>query len=476
MEKDNPLLPFAFKTSSLDERSVLNTDPRDRLVIDENASSMYHTRNDSSRRTRKGATLPIVPSLKRKMGESFNEKDDIKRRDFDQGLDDLSDHDLHDDNDQNCHFNVSTDPDSVYPQSEPGIPSSPPVLPHHSELDISTTTYSVPDSPVKLHATLLNTSPVKRVHHFQHDPGSSEADFGIDQFNRFRTSSYLQCPSTDVDMDLDQSGLSSPSHNEARHKILQAFEDMEQSVSLSEMGLTDIPEEIRDLNNLVVFTPSHPQSHYQLYLTNNKIQTINPALFAYTKLNVLSLRQNHIHFLPGAFRHLTNLVDLNIASNRLRFLPILILELPNLKTFSAGPNPYLPVSEDAIPIPSAECSDRHPKFVSPLRYHTRSGSAVASLKTLCLDAVAHYDVTYRETRSWKLCTPKIYHHLIAKAILKGRFEDTCSECDMVVVEPYADAYEWWDILKNTNVTFKREFCSGQCAHKHQQRIAHYLKR
>lgn len=455
MEKNNPLLPFAFKTSSLDEKVVLSTDPRDRSVIDENASSMYHTRNDASTRFQRDGTLPTMPSLKRKMGESFNEKDDIKRRDFDQDFGDLSD--------QEFQLGVSTDPD--FPKSEGGIPSSPPVVPHPLELDISATTYSVPHSPVKLHMNMLDTSPVKRVK----SVASSEADFGIDPFNRFKTSSYLQCPSTDVEMDLEQISDLSPAHQEARARILQAFEDTDRSVSLANMGLTDIPEEVRDLNNLVVFSESAPA---QLYLTNNNIQTINPALFAYTNLNVLSLRQNYIYSLPGAIKHLTNLVDLNIASNRIRYLPIQLLELTKLKTFRAGPNPFIPVSDGAICIKPTEAEDL-PRFMSPIIYKSNKNTPVASLKTLCLDAIAHYDVTYRETRDWKKYTPKIYHNIMASAILKGRYEETCSECSMIVVEPYAEAFEWWDILKNTNVTFKREFCSGKCAKKHELRIKQY---
>ena len=43
MDKQNPLLPFAFSTSSITDEVPLNTAPRNRLIIDENASSMYHT-------------------------------------------------------------------------------------------------------------------------------------------------------------------------------------------------------------------------------------------------------------------------------------------------------------------------------------------------------------------------------------------------------------------------------------------------
>lgn len=413
-----------------------------------------------------GPTLATIPSMKRKMGESFNEKDDIKKRDY--GAFNSDNSSIHPDSEHGGE----PQPDQVH-----GLPSSPPVLPQMSEYDISTTNYTIPDSPVDTAVTLndLTTSPVKplgkaRIPLHQ----SSEADFGIDQFNRFKTSSYFLPSSTDIDME-DVSSSSAANETKARDLILQAFEEISPSVSLEGMGLTEVPEQVKDLENLVIFDPEHPtQTLRQLYLTNNKLRSLNPALFKFTKLNVLSLRHNRIDHIPGAIRHLRNLVDLNVSSNRLRSLPPQILELPHLTTFRAGPNPFVEVFPDAISVHHAEDSPKDPCLlhISKVKYHRPKGN-VPLLKALCLDAIARYDVTYRETKSWKKHTPKILHSSIAKAISTGILEDHCSECNLHVVEPHAEVYEWWEILANKDVPIKREFCSGKCASRYELRNQHY---
>lgn len=471
MEKNNPLLPFAFSTSSFDEKSALNTDPRDKHVIDENARSSYHTRGQDRQRGPFLRAAPLVmPQLKRKQGASFNEKDDIKRRDFDPFNDPSSE-----------DFEVNdTDPDSRHDDSHfqsqhtaKELPSSPPVLPQMSEFDISTTTQTVPDSPVEVNhkAGSLNTSPVQVHKPRLVDHRSSEPDFGIGPFNRFKTSSYIAFPSTDTDnISESDSPLSASLYSLARAKLLEAFDNISPSVSLEGMGLTEIPEEVRDLNDLVIFSQDSTKNLYQLYLTNNKLRSLTPSLFAYTKLNVLSLRQNSLRFIPASIKHLVNLCDLNIATNQLKYLPIQILGLPNLVNFRAGPNPFIPIPANAIQIPQSEVPS--PKYVSQIIEHGEK-SDVPTLKSLCLHTIARYDVTYSETHSWKRHTPRVIHPLIAKAIAKGKFEDTCDECDTVIVEPYAEVYEWWDFLQNINVPFKREFCCGKCVRLYKNRTVYF---
>lgn len=455
MEKNNPLLPFAFTTSAANEKFHLNTEPRERHVIDENAESMYHTRGKPKR-----APMPVLammPSMKRKMGESFNEKDDVKKRDLSELPTQLAPVTS---NNDNLHLTAT------------GIPSSPPVLPQMSEYDVSTTNYTIPDSPVDTQTEIdeFTTSPVRRNRDLFLGNHSSEADFGIDQFNRFKTSSYIQCPSTDANMD-DGYG---PNENKARELILQAFEDVSPSVSLEGMGLTEIPEQVKDLENLVIFDPDRPtQIFHQLYLTNNRLRSLSPALFKFTKLNVLSLRHNKINHVPGAICHLQNLVDLNLSSNRLRYLPPQILELPRLATFRAGPNPFVSVPDLAIRVNESHHNhDRVLTFISRPKLLQKVGM-VPSMKALCLDAIARYDVTYRETKLWKKHTPKVLHPLIARAISTGNFEDHCNECDLCVIEPYAEVYEWWDILANRDVPIKRDFCSGKCLLRYQARNQKY---
>jgi NAD-dependent dihydropyrimidine dehydrogenase PreA subunit len=165
---------------------------------------------------------------------------------------------------------------------------------------------------------------------------------------------------------------------------------------------------------------------YQLYLTNNKIRVLPPSLFRFTKLNVLALRQNRLSELPSAVGRLERLTDLYLGTNRLRYLPAAVLRLRHLAVLLAGPNPFLAVAPDAV---------------------------------------ARYDVLYRETKRWKHATPHLLHPLITRAILCGQYRHTCSQCNLVVVEPYAEVFEWWDILDNKLVPIKRDFCSGRCLHQ-----------
>lgn len=495
MEKNNPLLPFAFTTSYADDKVPLNTTPRHRNIIDENASSMYHTRVTPETKP-KGPTLKFIPSLKRKMGASFNEKDDIKRRDAEELNseptfidEDDEKEDLYGEDDA-----ISTDSEERYSSGRiikfpkktlfnGTLPSSPTIDNHiPSDLDLSTSNFGLPDSPTKnfpkenheFQHLLLNErqldnnctqdNKVTKKKGLMRYQISSEADFGIDQFNRFK-SSFNDCPSTDRDFESDDNKfLQKQLQERARQIIIDSFENISTTINLESMELKELPDEIKDLDNLVIFSSDSTQISYQLFLTNNKLRHLPPSLFHFTKLNVLGLRQNKLTRIPASIKSLTNLVDLSLGVNRLEFLPSAILELPNLQIFRAGPNPFMKITDDAI---YSTMSTLNPlktkKCFTPLRWNTDSGKLVPSLKTLCLDKVANYDVSYHETKNWKAYTPKIFHSLIAKAIHQGQYNETCSVCDLIIVEPVAEAFEWWDILQNKNVPIKKEFCSGMCA-------------
>lgn len=505
MDKNNPLLPFAFSTSSFDEKVPLNTTPRNRKIIDENASSMYHTRVTPETK-RKGPTLKVHPGLKRKMGESFNEKDDIKRRDtfFNDFGDDptLIDGDSKTDEDtdgeefKSRDYKDGFDRTSESSHPDPGfgkktwshLPSSPTLEPQiHSEFDIGTSDYNVPDSPTHNFPSEINHQEYHELDLNDHKPNSakslrnelsskkkrsrldnmsSDADFGIDQFNRFKATT--NCPPTDKNLDTEEyEEQQRQVYESARQIVIGAFEDMNTTIHLEGLGIRQIPEEIKDFDNLVIFDFDAPtQNSYQLYLTNNKIDELPPSLFNFTKLNVLGFRQNKLSRIPPLIRKLENLVDLSLGTNKLEYLPPQILDLPNLSTFRAGPNPYMKIPDDAIEVKTVTLNlFKTKKYFTPLNWKTESKKLVPSLKNLCLDTIANYDVTYQETKNWKKHTPKIFHSVIASAISKGQYEETCSECDRIVVEPVAESIEWWDFLQNKDVPIKRQFCSGMCAKK-----------
>lgn len=481
MEKKTPLLPFAFNSNSFDDNLPLNTAPRHRSVIDQNAGSSFHTRTTEK-------TLTVPPRLKRKMGASFNENDDTKRRgynnDFERNFfmaqstsyhvenssEPLDEATIVDDDFEDGDFAQGT----VAGDKKLFPPSSPNLM---SEFDASTS-YNFPGtSPAKGNShelntspikdldsgapTPINTSPVKKSVSKQQSNLSSDADFGIDKFNRFRSSKGC------ISSDFTDEQYKRSAYNQARQIILDSFEEINPKIHLENLGLWEIPDEIKDMNNLVIF--NEEPFLYQLYLGGNKLRSLPLSLIKFTKLNVLSVRHNKLEELPPIINKLQKLTDLNIGSNRIKFLPWQFLELSNLKTFGAGPNPFLPVTDDAIPILTGTLNNfSQKKYVSKIKYF--SDAKVPLLKALCLNKLAHYDVSYQDTKAWKKTTNKVFHGLIIKAIEKGKFNDVCCECDLIVVEPVAEVFEWWDILLNKNIPIRRQFCSGKCVLKYKLRL------
>lgn len=471
MDKLNPLVPFAFNTSSFKEKNALNTTPRERDLIDENAGSMYHTRTPESRR--KGPTLNFAPTLKRKMGASFNEKDDIKRREMEDDYDDSEptfvDESIGDDL-----------PEGETPKKTQIPPSSPLVdnyLPSETEFDNINIKYRVDSPSPDISSFISNQSdPFHRKEGFpdkvnliksEDQPSnlSSEIDFGIDRFNRFKQHQLISSEE-------DNLGSQNVSQNIAREKIIDAFENMRTIINLESMHLKEIPEEIKDMNNLVIFNPEpKTKISYQLYLTNNNLRILPPSLFKFTKLDVLGIRQNPLEEIPPLINNLQNLSDLALGTNKLRYLPPEILDLSNLETFSTGPNPFYNIPYDAIPITSATMNSyKMIKCVSPVKYLGNSKCKIPSLKILTLNTISQYDVSYLETKQWKKSTPKIFHDLIAKAIINGKFHYKCSECAHFIVEPFAETFEWWDILQNKDIPIRKQFCCGICVRKWESKI------
>jgi hypothetical protein len=437
---NNPLLPFAFTRSESGE-IALDTTPRDRTVRDANAESMYHTRAHAR------PSLAAAPSLKRRPGASFSEKDNVKRRELESSDTDASDTD---------HEATRVDLAGL---SAP--PSSPPVA-MASEIDFGAAALhfdSVPHSPASevwggaasldadWDAAARPRAVARRALRARVRPLNLDADFGLDSFNRFKAPSFGSDDRQAAD-----------AARAARAVVLDAFERATTTINLEGMQLREVPDEVKDLDDLVVFGAA---PLYQLYLTNNKIRVLPPSLFRFTKLNVLALRQNRLSELPSAVGRLERLTDLYLGTNRLRYLPAAVLRLRHLAVLLAGPNPFLAVAPDAVAAPR-QCGAATRRFVAP---GVPPRATVPSLRTLCLDAVARYDVLYRETKRWKHATPHLLHPLITRAILCGQYRHTCSQCNLVVVEPYAEVFEWWDILDNKLVPIKRDFCSGRCLHQ-----------
>ena len=254
---------------------------------------------------------------------------------------------------------------------------------------------------------------------------------------------------------------------------MDGFDEAQTNINVEGMGLKQVPDESKDLNDLVVFEfggpdPAVLKSSLQLYLTKNKSRSLPPALFAFSRLNVLGLRHNKLMEIPESISNLKNLTDLYVGTNRLKYLPYAILKLPKLRILLTGPNPFIKIPDDAFRIDQV---DDGRALIAVSKFHPIGEfEAVPSLTALALNAIAKYDVTYQETRHWKHAVPKIFHPAIAKAIRHGKFKAMCSECKNIVVDPYTETFEWWNILGNKEIPFKKQFCSGGCYNKWKAKI------
>ena len=609
MEKDNPLLPFAYTNSSINDPIPYDTTPRDKSTIDENASSKYHTRKTITsisssplkpqlRRVRL-SNQKLLPSLKRKMGESFNDKDNIKRVDIEDFYDESNEEreetstviNVDNDNDHEENENENENDKNQLPPSSPPPPILYSDVPLVSEFDFTTNleyNFGVPKSPTKkIDLNLLPTSEFDEINPIINNDDdnnddddektnnvenennfikkkkilkelSSDADFGIDRFNRFngtfksQQQQQQQLPpalvftsstctdstnntstGNDNDMEDINEKLKQSSYNRARNIILNCFENMQTIINLENMNLYDLPSEIKDLNNLVIFNNldnGHENGHgnenenvnnpfkettisttqlqsqsisYQLYLTNNNLTELPISLFKFTKLQVLGLRINQLKFLPPLIDKLINLVDLSLGSNSLKFLPYQILNLKKLINFRAGPNPFISIDDFnkndiiTIPVPTSMTDSLENMSLTILKYRTKiiylnnhhhhhhhhhqqqqqqqeqeqqscCNIYLPSLTNLCLNKLGNYDVNYKETKIWKKKIPKFYHKLIKLAIIKGKFNfnDTCNQCNLIIVNPLGEIFEWYDILLNKNIPIRKQFCSQRCIDKY----------
>ncbi|KAF9122333.1 hypothetical protein BGX30_002074 [Mortierella sp. GBA39] len=136
--------------------------------------------------------------------------------------------------------------------------------------------------------------------------------------------------------------------------IQEAVEDGVGELDLSNLELTDLPPEIRDLNYAIVYNErgsfALSRNRLKLFLSSNQFITIPMHVFELHNLSVLSLRNNNIKAIPPEIGLLYNLVELSIGGNLLEYLPSQIAFLPKLHILTIHPNPFMmcPIPEGGI--------------------------------------------------------------------------------------------------------------------------------
>ncbi|KAG0275528.1 hypothetical protein BGZ95_008676 [Linnemannia exigua] len=131
--------------------------------------------------------------------------------------------------------------------------------------------------------------------------------------------------------------------------IQEAVEDGVGELDLSNLELTDLPPEVRDLNFAIVYNErgsfSLSRNRLKLFLSSNQLMTVPMHVFELHNLSVLSLRNNNIKTIPPEIGLLYNLVELSIGGNLLEHLPAQITLLPKLHILTIHPNPFMTCPE-----------------------------------------------------------------------------------------------------------------------------------
>ncbi|MEL6160447.1 MAG: COR domain-containing protein [Cyanobacteria bacterium J06627_32] len=113
--------------------------------------------------------------------------------------------------------------------------------------------------------------------------------------------------------------MSSTVHTEAKRRIAKALKTNDLSLDLSNLGLTDVPSEIRQLTHI-----------NRLDLSQNKLTSVPPELGQLTQLTILSLYQNQLTSVPPELGQLTQLTILSLYQNQLTSVPPELGQLSNL--------------------------------------------------------------------------------------------------------------------------------------------------
>ncbi|XP_023163334.1 leucine-rich repeat-containing protein 40 [Drosophila hydei] len=116
---------------------------------------------------------------------------------------------------------------------------------------------------------------------------------------------------------------------ELSEEIVQtACEELVNIVNLEDNLLTDVPEELRRMSDLLT----------DLGLAKNQLCYIPTFISQFSRLLGLNLSCNLLRDLPMEFAGLQSLRELNISHNRLDHLPRCIYELDALETLTANDN------------------------------------------------------------------------------------------------------------------------------------------
>ncbi|GAO50283.1 hypothetical protein G7K_4413-t1 [Saitoella complicata NRRL Y-17804] len=277
-------------------------------------------------------------------------------------------------------------------------------------------------------------------------------------------------------------------------RIAAAIEEGNDKVDLSNLGLETLPDSISDIQNLVPgnWVP------VKLFLNENYLRELPPALCDCTNLSTLILSKNELTRLPAKIGRLTRLRELILRGNNLTCLPATLLDL-DLESFSVHLNPMHPLPKEAeehddVPLPTpprtqAPSSSQRTITVAPSRLiyikKFRSGPReeseiargnVPTLRELALRSLSQ-DPTWTKSQLAHLKPysdphPDAIPHWIPwldDAIEAGTQDRRCDNphCRKRFVRPFGRSLEWRRGVFGIDdvLCFERWFCGRGCFEK-----------
>lgn len=231
--------------------------------------------------------------------------------------------------------------------------------------------------------------------------------------------------------------------DKVRQAIDKTIDNGIERVDISHVGLTEIPDEIKELQYVtVVHNDVVKTAALQIFLYGNDLQCINPLLFHLKSLTVLSLRNNRLTTIPSDIALLENLVELSLGNNQLQTIPGELLRLDKLTTLSLFPNPFLP-------LPSDQC---HRKRIQQRR------SSLTEISTRQILATNTSEDMIKR------------NHTILPIDIIQRFQSIskvnyCELCKLSFHVPDIEEIIWRTVLGNHHVPTVFRFCSVRCCNK-----------
>ncbi|CEP15664.1 hypothetical protein [Parasitella parasitica] len=210
-------------------------------------------------------------------------------------------------------------------------------------------------------------------------------------------------------------------------------------VDISNIGLTEIPDEIGELQYVTVL---HNDVVKVASLQAEKLDSaqpkyVNVLLPTFACILIETVGNNHLKVVPPEIALLKNLVELSLGNNQLTQIPAELLRLNRLSTLSLFPNPYIPLPKD-------------------LSHRQRTNYTV--IRTLV-------EISTRAL----LKEPNVFseNSAIIPNDIVDRFNsishiNSCENCRLPFHSPDIEEIVWRNVLGNHHIPVLYRFCSNIC--------------